>query len=64
MEPVRFGSDFKNQPRIGQRYIQSTAGAVSLKSTKGLLQCFIVISYNNLFNSLFPFALMYKTHKL
>ncbi|XP_057298266.1 microfibrillar-associated protein 1-like [Hydractinia symbiolongicarpus] len=35
MEPVRFGSDFKNQPRIGQRYIQSTAGAVSLKSTKG-----------------------------
>lgn len=34
MEPVRFGSDFKNQPRIGQRFIQSTAGAVSVKSGK------------------------------
>lgn len=35
MEPVRFGSDFKNQPRVGQRYIQSTAGAVSVKGGKG-----------------------------
>lgn len=35
MEHVRFGSDFKNQPRIGQRFIQSTAGAVSVKSKKG-----------------------------
>jgi hypothetical protein len=36
MEPVRFGSDFKNQPRIGRRYIQSTAGAVSIKAGKGI----------------------------
>ncbi|XP_066932675.1 microfibrillar-associated protein 1-like isoform X1 [Clytia hemisphaerica] len=35
MEPVRFGSDFKNQPRVGQRFIQSTAGAVSIKGGKG-----------------------------
>jgi len=35
MEQVRFGSDFKNQPRVGQRYIQSTAGAVSVKGGKG-----------------------------
>ena len=35
MEHVRFGSDFKNQPRIGHRYIQSTAGAVSSKTEKG-----------------------------
>lgn len=37
MEHVRFGSDFKNQPRIGERYIQSTAGAVSVKSGKDIL---------------------------
>jgi len=35
MEQVKFGSDFKNQPRIGQRFIQSTAGAVSVKTKKG-----------------------------
>jgi len=35
MEHVRFESDFKNQPRIGERYIQSTAGAVAVKTTKG-----------------------------
>jgi len=28
-------SDFKNAPRIGQKYIQSTAGAVSKKTSKG-----------------------------
>ena len=45
MEHVRFGSDFKNQPRIGERYIQSTAGAVSYKSNKGILhQLFILKS--------------------
>jgi len=38
MEHVRFGSDFQNQPRIGERYIQSTAGAISVKSTKGDIQ--------------------------
>ncbi|XP_047124482.1 microfibrillar-associated protein 1 isoform X1 [Hydra vulgaris] len=37
MEHVRFGSDFKNQPRIGHRYIQSTAGAVTTKTAKGSL---------------------------
>jgi len=35
MEHVRFESDFKNQPRIGERYIQSTAGAVAVKTKKG-----------------------------
>lgn len=40
MEHVRFGSDFKNQPRIGQRFIQSTAGAVSVKTKKGKGRCF------------------------
>jgi len=35
MEHVRFESDFKNQPRIGERYIQSTAGAVAVKTAKG-----------------------------
>ena len=35
MEPVRMASDFKNAPRIGQKYIQSTAGAVSKKTSKG-----------------------------
>ena len=34
MEHVRFGSDFKNQPRIGQRFIQSAAGAVSVEKGK------------------------------
>lgn len=35
MEPVRMASDFANQPRIGERYIQSTAGAVSKRGDKG-----------------------------
>lgn len=38
MEHVRFESDFKNQPRIGERYIQSTAGAVAVKGNKGDIQ--------------------------
>jgi len=38
MEHVRFESDFKNQPRIGERYIQSTAGAVAVKNSKGDVQ--------------------------
>lgn len=42
MEPVRFGSDFKNQPRVGQRYIQSTAGAVSVKGGKGINNAFLI----------------------
>ena len=43
MEQVRFGSDFKNQPRVGQRYIQSTAGAVSVKGGKGKEHCLVII---------------------
>lgn len=48
MEQVKFGSDFKNQPRIGQRFIQSTAGAVSVKTKKGKLYTIIYKRNKNL----------------